>query len=348
MITISEARGLFTQQLVDVYQEITRPILFFRGFFPDVTTATKHVSIEVERGFELVAVDVLRGSEGNRNTFSKNSQKIFEPPYWREFLEATDLDLYDRVLGSQTDQNGNLFAALMNDVATRLGMLQDKIERAKELQCSQVLHTGIVTVEQADVNIDFKRKAASLVNSAGQYFASAIDPFAAFEAGCKFLREVGKSRDAIFDAIVGETAMNDLLNNTIFKARQNLFNLQLDQVHGPVRQGVGSNLWGIITCGSYKVRLWTYPEVYEKPKGTFVKFMDPKKVVMLPSNPRFKFAHTAVPQLINRVGDMPAPSVWKLGEYIDERKKSHIYDIESAGVPIPVAVDQIYTFQAVA
>lgn len=349
MITVSEARGLFTKQLIDVYQERIRPKAFFRGFFPDKVVPTKHVSIEVERGYELVAVDVVRGTEGNRNTFSKSTEKIFEPPYWREFFDATQLDLYDRVLGSQTDANGLLFAQLMNEVSDRLGMLQDKVERAKELQCAQVLLSGVVNIEQADANIDFKRKAASLVDDgAGQYFANNINPFDKFNAGCKFLRTIGKATDSIFDAILGETAMADLLANTIFLARQNLFNMALDQVTGPARQGVGSNLNGIITAGAYKVRLWTYPEFYEKPKGTFNQFMDPKKVILLPANPRFHFAHAAVPQLISRPGEMPNQGIFTIGEFIDERRTAHIFDIQSAGVPVPVAVDQIYTFKAVA
>ena len=43
---------------------------FLRSFFPVKTTASKYVSIEVQRGTEYAAVDVLRGTDGNRNTFS--------------------------------------------------------------------------------------------------------------------------------------------------------------------------------------------------------------------------------------------------------------------------------------
>jgi len=36
------------------------------------------------------------------------------------------------------------------------------------------------------------------------------------------------------------------------------------------------------------------------------------------------------------------------GEFMDERKAVHDFDVQSAGVAIPVAVDQIYTLQGVA
>jgi hypothetical protein len=348
-IAASDARALFTKMLIDVYQERIRPTSFLGSFFPKVPSPTKLVSIEVERGFEKIAVDVVRGTEGNRNTFSKSTEKIFEPPLFREFFDATQLDLYDRVLGSQGNAQAPLFTALLNSVADRLGLLQDKIERANELQCAQVLTSGIVTLKQA-TSINYKRKAASIVDDgAGQYFASAIDPFPKFEAGCNFLRQVGKSGDAVFNAILGTTALSDLLNNAKFQARQSMFQMALDQVTGPVRNSVGASYHGRITAGTYKVDLWSYSQFYDDPDtGVSTSYLDAKKVIMIPSNPRFKMAFGAVPRLIGEPGDMPVAGAYVVGEFIDKRRTTHEFDIQSAPLAIPVAVDQIYTFKAVA
>lgn len=349
MISTSDVRALFTKTLIDVYQERIRPTNFLRTFFPSTTSPTKTVAIEVERMGEKIAVDIVRGTEGNRNTFSRSSEKIFLPPIWREYFDATQLDLYDRVLGSQGNANAPLLVALMNDVSERIGTLQDKIERTKELQCADVLLTGIVNIEQG-TNIDFKRKAASLVDDgAGQYFANAIDPFKKFENGGDFLRKVGRSGDAIFNAILGSTALSDLLKNAKFLERQNLFNMALDAVVGPVRNNnTGATFHGTITAGSYKVQLWAYPQFYDNASGVSTPYIDPEKVIMLPSNPRFKFAHAAVPKLVGQPGELPTQGEYVVGEFIDERKATHDFDIQSAGVAIPVAVDQIYTFKAVA
>ena len=349
-ISTTEARGLFTKKLIDVYQERIFPTSFLRSFFPTVTAPTKHVSIEVERGFEKIAVDVLRGTEGNRNSFSKSTEKIFEPPLWREYFDVTQLDLYDRVLGSQGDAQAPLFAALMNSVADRLGLLQDKIERTKEKQCAEVLLTGIVTVV-AGTNIDFKRKAASLVDKgAGAYWATGtVDPFADLEAGCNFLRTVGKDGSAVFNCILGATAVTDLFKNTIFLNRQNLFNMKLDAVAPPQRNATGAAYLGNITCGAYIVQLWSYPQFYDHvTTGVSTPYIDDKKVVLIPASPRFKFAHAAVPQLIGQPGQMPIQGEYVVGDFIDERKAVHDFDIQSAGIAIPVAVDKIYTLQVVA
>lgn len=347
-IAASDARGLFTKMLMDVYQERIRPKSFFRSFFRTETAPTKEISIEVERGFEKVSVDVVRGSEGYRNVFGKSTEKIFVPPLYREYFDATQLDLYDRVLGSQGNANENQFVALMNKVSDRLGLLQDKIDRAYELQCSQVVQTGIVTLQSGIANIDYKRKALSLVDDSGSYFASAINPFTPFETACNFLRQVGKAGITDADAVLGSTAFNDLLGNTIFKARQNLFNMALDQVAAPQRNSVGAALMGYISAGAYRIRLWTYPEFYDNASGTATAYMDPKKVVVLPPNPRFLFSYAAVPQLIEEPGEMPVQGAYIVGEFRDKRKAVHDFDIQSAGLAVPVAVDQVYTFKAVA
>lgn len=348
-IAIQDARALFTKALIDVYQERIAPTSFLRSFFPTVVQPTKEVSIEVERGFEKVAVDVVRGTEGNRNQWTLSTEKIFIPPMYREYFDATQLDLYDRVLGSQGNAQAPLFAALLSKVSDRLGALQDKIERAIELQCSQVLETGIVTIA-AGTNIDYKRKAASLVDKgAGNYWATgAINPFTDLENACNFLRKTGKSGDGTFNAILGSTALADLLANTTFTTRQNLFNMALDQVVGPQRGSLGMTFHGVLTAGSYKVQLWAYPQFYDNTAGVSTSYVNPKKVIVIPTMPRFKTAFAAVPQLISNPGVVPTQGAFVVGEYMDERNTAHIFDIKSAPLAIPVAVDQVYTVQVVA
>lgn len=350
-IPASQARALFTKMLIDVYQE--RPLVtsFLRGFFPSVTSPTRDISIEVERMGEKIAVDVLRGTEGNRNNFDRNTLKEFFPPLYREFTDITQFDLYERVLGSMGDAQAPLFAALLNKVADRMETLRDKIERAKELQCAQILQTGIVTLKTLD-QIDFKRKVGSLVDpGAGNYFANAIDPFPLFEAAATFIRQYGKSNDGIYNAICGSTALADLLNNAKFIDRQKTFNMSLDAVQGPVRDiNTGATFHGIITAGSYRFQLWAYPQFYEDPNNgnALTPYIDPKKVTVIPLKPRFKMAHAAVPQLIGEPGQLPVQGEYVLGDFPDPRKATHEFDIQSAPLAIPVAVDQMYTFKAVA
>lgn len=347
---IQDARALFTKTLVAVYQERLAPTPFLKSFFPVETVPTKSISIEVERMGEKVAVDVIRGTEGNRNEFTRSTEKIFVPPLYREYFDATELDLYDRVLGSQGNAQAPLFAALANSVSDRLMLLKDKIERAVELQRVQVLTTGVITTRTLD-QIDFKRKAASIVNLTATKFSSAgTDPFDIFANAGKFLRTVGKSGDTIFNVILAEDTLAALLTNPKFTARQNYFNMALDQVQPVVRNSVGAAYHGTITGGAYKFNLWTYPQFYDlrggtdsAPTFTSTPYIPNGYMIVIPAQPKFKTVCAAVPQLIGQPGQLPVQGEYVTGEFLDTRKAKHDFDIQSAPIAIPVAVDQIYT-----
>lgn len=342
--------------LVDVYQERIQPTDFLQTFFPLDVVPTKEFAIEVERMGEKVAIDVVRGTEGNRNTFSRSTEKIFEPPYFREYFDLTELALYDRVMGSQTNVNTQLFTQLLNSGADRLEQLVNKIKRAKEIMCAQVLTTGIVTFKYGiATSIDFKRKSASSVDlGGGNYFANNVDPFAVLEKGCLFMRQVGRSGDAVFNALCGSQALQDLIKNTVFTSRQNLFHMSLDTVVAPERtpQGAGATYHGTLTCGSFKVQLWAYPQFYDFDNGdgtyTSTPYIDPKQIIMIPAKPRFKMVHCAVPQLIGKPGQMPVQGEYVMQEFLDERRAKHIMDVQSAPCPVPTAVDTIYNVKVVA
>lgn len=354
-IALTDARALFTKGLIQVYQERIYPTSFLRSFFKTVTEPTKELSIEIERMGEKVAVDVVRGTEGQRNSFYKSTEKVFLPPLYREYFDATELDLYDRVLGSQGNAQAPLFAALMNKVADKIGLLRDKIERAYELQCAQVLHNGIVTV-RSGTNIDFKRKTTSFVDkSSAKWTTGSNNPFNDLETGCLFLRQVGRSSDDRFVAILASNALAALLANTTFTTRQNLFNMALDRVEAPQRNAVGATFHGIVTAGSFKVELWAYPQFYDLKSGTdaaptftSTSYLTAGEVHLIPVNPNFRFGFAAVPQLVGEPGQLPVQGEYVMGQFLDTRNAKHDFDIQSAGLAIPVAVDQIYTLQNVA
>lgn len=347
-IPIQDAQGVFTKGLIAVYKEKVSVMSFLRSFFAPIESMTKEVSIAVQRGTEKIAVDVSRYSEGNRNAWTKSTEKMMIPPFYDEYLTANEHMLYDRVITALSQGNTTFFTELTNDIADEVMMLKDKIERAIELQCSQVFETGVVLLN-ADTSIDFKRKAGSLVaNSAGNTWATGtVNPYKTFEDGCNFLRQTGKVQGGTFNAILGSQAMSDLLNNTIFKERNDLSNLSLDAVAEPQRNSVGGTLHGYITCGAYRVRLWTYPEYYDNASGTSTPYVNEKKVILLPEMPKFKLVYAAVPQLI-KDGQIPQKGAYLIQEFLDDKKTAHEIHIKCAPLAIPVAVDQMYTFQPVA
>lgn len=350
-IQTTDAQGLFTKKLVETYRERISTTNFLETFFPtgpgDITDSLE-ISVAVQRTSERVAIDVVRGSDGNRNEFTKSSEKIFISPYFREYFDQNAMSVFDNAWRAAW-MSGNAFARLINDLADHTMELQAKIERAYEIQRAQILDTGIMTFDKGIGFIDFKRKASSKVDltSSGGYWATNNNLYAQIQDGCVWLRKFGKVSTFNFSLICGDLAIRDLLANTQFKANQNLFNYVPDSIAAPRKNSQGGVYFGTISAGPYRVDIWSYPSYYENAAGNMVEILNPRVAVLLPPNPNFKTVYGLVPQLTNP-GENPQIGKFILSDYTDQKARTREFHLESAGMPIPVAVDQIYTMKAVA
>lgn len=345
-----QARGMYTNMLVDVFREEIEPKFFLLSFFRVVTSRTKYISIEVRRGTERIAVDVMRGSEGNRNRMSLSTLKTFAPPYFHEYFDATQLDIYDRLFGTGSIDD-QVFANFLKEVAEKLAELRYMIMRAYELQAAQLLQTGIVTLKHG-INIDFKRQAPSLVDlvSTGYWSVSGHDIYKDFGTGGKWMREKGKIGGGRYLSILGTDAYDAMINNSNFREQNDSKNFSLDGVAPAQANAEGGLYHGFIEARGHKYDIWTYDEVYDDPlTGASTPYIKPNYAIIIPPKPRFIRAHAAVPQLFRGM-DTPVISEgdFVLGEHFDEKATAHNMDIKSAGVCVPVQVDGIYTMKVLA
>lgn len=353
-IPIQDARGVFTRQIVARWNELTElaPKGFLRSFFTKKTTDTKEISIEVMRGTEKIAADVMRGSEGNRNSFSKSAEKIFVPPFFKEYFDMTELDKYDLMFGmNATDVSAQTVASVIDAALEKTNILRYKIERRYELMAAQVLTSGICTLVSGD-NIDFKRKAASMkVYTAGEYIKLAtVDPRLYLKAGAEFLRTTGRSGSAVFNVILGSRALTDLLANPFITKEINS-NIKLLELNMPQINSEGAAFHGQISCGPYICNLWSYPETYDDANGNAVDYINADYMIMLPtSGNQLVYSFAGVPMIVRDIRNAEFPEFitqtatdYALYNYLDARKMTHDFGVMSAGVPIPVAVDRIYS-----
>ena len=79
-----EHSNSLTKKIVGKFEETIPVRTGFAGWFPEETTPTYEVDVEVERDNDLIAVDVVRFTEGNKNKSSKITEKKYVPPYFRE------------------------------------------------------------------------------------------------------------------------------------------------------------------------------------------------------------------------------------------------------------------------
>lgn len=353
-IPIQDARGIFTKTLVTTWNELMElaPKSFLGSFFTKKTSLSKEISIEVMRGTEKIAVDVHRGGEGNRNQFSKSAEKIFVPPYFKEYFDATELDRYDRLFGQDASSvTSGIITGMIEQALEKLTILRYKIERAYELQASQVFTNGIVALTSGD-NIDFKRKALSMAvkEPAGYWTVTTVNPITDLLTGCNFLRQTGKATDGEFNAILGANVLLALLENPFIK-HDKLTVLPLVELKTPQVSAMGGVYHGTLSVGPYKVHLWSYPEFYDNSAGVSTAYVNADYYYLLPkSSGKFIMSYASVPAIIRDPRNAEFPEYirqmeadYYINNYIDPAGEKHVFSIASAGLAVPVSVDRIYS-----
>lgn len=356
MIPIQDARGVFTRTLIERWNELSEiaPKSFLGSFFTKKTSTTKEVSIEVMRGTEKIAVDVVRGSDGNRNSFSRHAEKIFVPPFYNEYFDATELDRYDLLFGQNAlSIGGPVVTGMIEQALEKINILKYKIERAYELQRSQVLDAGIVELVSGD-NVDFKRKDASMVAKevADYWNVAEVDPRVDFITGGNFLRQTGKAGDGEFNAIIGSAALAAFLNNP-FIVNSLIKDVALIDLKMPQTDAMGGVFHGRISAGPYIINIWSYPEYYDNADGVSTAFIDDNYAIMLPiKSCRLIMSYASVPAIIRDTANAEFPEFigqveadYYINNYIDAKGKKHVFEILSAGLAIPVSVDRIYSMK---
>jgi hypothetical protein len=353
-IPTQQARGIFTQAYMTAFKEMVPASSFLKSFFTVETFDTKFVGIEVQRGTERIAVNVIRGADGQRNQFSKSSEKIYMPPFYNENFDATSLERYDRGFNMAEGVSLPTIGYLARDVANKYTALRMKIERAKEKQCAEVFETGIITLNNGD-NIDFKRKSGSKVDLSGAYWSDiTADVESQLINGAEFIRQTGKNGEPELILVMSGAAWVALKKTNYFKNNANFQKVQLIDIQMPQASAFGAAYHGRIIAGAYTINVWTYDEVYEAHSdGSITRYLPSNKAFMVPARgTRFNVVHAGVPAIMRDLANAEFPEYitqqaaeYYLNNYIDPRGKAHIFEIYSAPLAVPVTVDQIYTMQ---
>jgi hypothetical protein len=333
----------------------------FSGWFPEETTPTLEVDVEVQRDSDLIAVDVVRFTEGNKNKFSRATEQKYQPPFYKEDYDLQRDPIYmTNVSMANVTGNATINRLIAQNVLKAVTKNRAKIERAIRKQQADVLQTGIVTLVNGD-NIDFRRKAASMKNvsdGAGEYWsnASGCTPIDDLTAGMRFLRDVGNSSGATVNVVMRSAAMNAFLNSTQVKTSADLRNINRINIAMPqFSEASGFALQGQIAAGDFVVNLWTYNEKYTNASGQTVYYLDENKVIMMPDDFQGKTVFGGLPVLNETtVGGttVKVPGVveanYLIRAYSDEKTLSSTVELTSAPLVIPFTVDKIYTMQVFA
>lgn len=354
MAKLNQHKKNITQKVIAVFTEKNKVRTGLAAFFPRVITIEKSVSIEVERGRQLIAVDVERCTDAQRNTFSKHTEKIFTPPYFREAWDFTECERYNVTFGQRTNPSTSDSINMINTAGKNISKMKDKIMRAVELQRAQALQTGIVQLKNGD-NIDYKRKAESLVvlNGTNVWDNAGSDILGDLAKGCDFLREEGLSSGTSVNVLFGKDAMQEVLKDSEIQKLLDNRRITRGDIGMPQFNGkTGMVFHGQISTKDYKINLWTYNEFYENSDGSKSYYIDPKNVILIADDFVGKTAFTGIPGIgRTESGDKyvkPVKGDYIISDRVDEEKRAWWFEVESAPLAIPISIDRVYTIKALA
>lgn len=294
-----------SKRLISAYYQEATPTAFFSGMFqsrPENFHSSEEVEIDIVRSEEDVSIAIQDLSTGYRmNSDDLYTNKGFKPPIHKEAIPINAFDLLKRMPGMNPFEQPDFRANVITKMFGGMRKVERKIRRAVELQSSQVLQTGTVTL--TDINgaalyaLDYAPKSSHFP-TAGVSWASATlaQKIADLESLCDVVRADGLSDPD--ELVMGSTAWENLLATTGFLNRFDATRANLGTITAMEARGGGGIYRGTIELGNYKLDVFTYNGRYKDPQtGASTPFMDPGKVIVRTSTARFDATFGAIPNI---------------------------------------------------
>jgi hypothetical protein len=295
---------LTTKVMLEGYIQKAMPTMFLSGMFKPTFHNSQEIEIDIMRSDEDVSIAIQDLSTGARlNTVDDFTNKFFKPTLHREAVTISSDSLIQRSFGENPFASVDFAANTLKRALNAGQKLAPKIQRAIELQSSQVLQTGAVTLVDENgasmYSINYNPKASHFPQVTTSWSAGGSTPIADLNSLAEVIRGDGLSNPDTL--IMGSSAFENFLSNTTVKDRFD--NRRLDL--GFISQefvGNGGTRQGTISIGDYRFEIWTYNGRYKDPQtGNSTKFIDDNKVVMLSSGARFDAAFGRIPRFSNIV-----------------------------------------------
>lgn len=301
--------GTITKRMIRVYNQMAAPTLFLSSFFqspPENFHNSEEVEIDIIRGDEEVSIVVQDLSTGYRmNSDDLYTNKGFKPPINKEAIAINSFDLLKRNAGSNPfespDFRMNIIARMFNGMVK----VERKIRRSMELQASQILQTGILTlIDSAGTalyTLDFKPKASHFPTAGITWGGASSVPLQDISALAEVIRNDGLGDPD--DLIFGIDAWNAFQSDPTVTALLDNRRMDTGAVVPMDKKSNGGTYRGWIEIGNYRYDMWTYGGRYNHPQtGVKTQFIDPGKVIVRDSAGRLDATFGAIPNIGREMG----------------------------------------------
>jgi hypothetical protein len=362
-ISIIDHSNKITSKIVGKFEELIPVRSGFSGWFPEETTPTLAVDVEVQRDNDLIAVDVVRFTEGQKNKYSRVTENKYIPPYFKEDYDFQRDQVYMNTVALGVGmENPTVNKMITMNAFKNVEKNRNKIIRAIRKQQADVLQTGIISLVNGD-NVDFRRKPTSMVNvstgpGAKYWSDTTSNPITDIRYGLDFLRNVGNSGGSAVNVVMRSAAFEALMNTAYMKDQGKNILQQINRVNITMPQFDGASGFahqGIIASGDFSVNLWTYNEKYTDANGATQYYLAENLVVMIPDDFQGKTVFGGLPTMTeNNIAGTPVavPSIveanFLIRSYSDKKTMSSTIELTSAPLVVPFTIDKIYTMQVLA
>ncbi len=313
------------------------------------------VQIDAVRGKEEYAIDVAPNSGSRGNKANIYTTKKYAPPSFDESIFATAAELNSVLPGRSQNDMTSYTMDLADLIVERQTLIREKIERAIEVQSRDAMILGKVILINGD-EIDYKQKASHQFSIPVAWTSSTAFPTNDFSTVGGIIRK-DSSRE-LRDAIFGETALQQFLDNDNFQKKGDLKMIERIALTSPMAMEEGATFHGQFSAGSYRINVWTYPQVVGIPtgfglpnEGTKQPYIPTDKIICLPADPDFRLYFAGVATLISAspevagltgFNEMPAMETADIVPYfnLDRRARALEIGVRSNPLAAPVGIDE--------
>jgi len=300
--------GKTTRVMLAAYEQAAEVTLFLAGMFRSPRENfhnSAEVEIDIEREDEDISIavqDLSAGARNNESTLYTN--KTFTPPVHKEKGPINALTLITRNAGEDPFESVDFIA---NAIARGIKISKkifNKILRSIEVQASQVLTTGTVTLTDengaAVYVIDYKPKVTHFPNAALAWDNASATIIADLLSLCQVIKSDGKRTPDML--IMGEGSYELFIKDDDVIARLDNRRIEGNGIVPMERMGDGGIFRGVVEIGNYKLDIWTYAGEYKDPQsGNLVKYIPDDKVVVRASAGRLDATFGGIPRITNKL-----------------------------------------------
>lgn len=301
--------GSTTKRMLRAYMQMAQPTLFLSGLFqspPENFHTSEEVEIDIVRSDEDISIVIQDLSTGYRmNSEDLYTNKGFKPPIHKEALPINSFDLIKRMPGQDPFQSPDFRANIILRMFNGMTKIERKIRRAIEVQASQVLQTGKVTLTDSNgvslYVLDYKPKAAHFPTAGTTWGQVGADPVGDINSLAEVVRNDGLSDPD--QLLMGVDAFEEFIKDAEVQKRFDNRRIDLGTIAPMEMRGNGGSFRGIVEIGNYRFDVWTYGGRYKDPqRGVKVQFLAPGKVVVRASSGRLDATFGAIPNIGALVG----------------------------------------------